>query len=597
MGNEVKVSVRHELDKIIDALQKVREANVDVQQSFDDTAKKTEKGVERGTKNTETMLTKVRGFARRMADQIKQDFMSLASINALGESMRISNQFKGAVKESFELSDAIRKLGGVFGLTRSQFGEFQNKLTKGLGAIGLSSDVATNSLQGLSQTTVRGQENLVEYSKAAGMLASISREQGQEGNIAGGIARVLTARGQNPNDMKAMSKVSEDLRRTFLATGKGPTETLRVMEDIFSKMPEDLRKSISTRGLAQLASTAQIAGPGGTDFITAILGKSPIARQALEAQGFGKIFSDKGLDVEKFGKASKSVLGRVGGDPRLAAKTLGLSDEAAEGFIRLTRSLDRVAEAQANVEKMTGSLAESYQQSMGFGEAFRANINRIKRVFSEPLAALSQGGADLMSKASQSDLGAAGIVGGGGLLAALLAGGALRGIGKGLGGGIMGSVAKGAAASAVTGKEVQPVYVVNAAEIAAGGALGGGLGGAKGLLSKIPGLGGIAAGVGRAAGVAGGALSSPVALGAGAIAAGGYAGFKLSEATRGTSFDEKIVKPMMTELITAMQNLGILKKQEIVGPGGAQQMTQKMIVELNERQLKASKQPTRGSSF
>jgi ABC-type transporter Mla subunit MlaD len=576
MADNVKVSVRHELGKILEALEQVQMKAGELENDFSNMGKGVEEGLKDNTKQTETFISKTRDFTRRLSDQIKSDFKSLASLNALTESLKISNQFKGVVRESFQLSDSIRKLGGTFGIAGKDFSSFQTKLTRGLGDIGLSSEAAANALGGLSETQVRGQDNLLEYSKAAGMLASASNQKGQEGNIAGGMARVLTARGMNPNDIKAMKQVSEDLRKTMIATGKGPTETLRTMEDIFSKMPEDMRKKISTKGLSQLAVAAQISGPGGTDMIQQFIGANPIARQAMEAQGFKGVFTDDGIDVEKFAKASQGILGRVGGDPRLAAKTLGLSDEAAEGFVRLSGSLDRVRKAQDDMNKMTGDLEETYKSSMGFGESFAASINRVKSMLAKPLSFITQTGTDLLSSASQSDAGAAGVVAGGGLLAALLAGAGLKGIGKGLGGGMVGSVVKGAGAAAVTGKDVQPVYVVNAGEIAAGGAAGD-------LLGKGGGMKGLGGMLGRAGGVAA------------AVGVGIYGGNKLHEAVQGTEMEKKYLSPFFDSLISMMQEIGVMKKHEIVGPGGGM-MSQKMIIELNERQLKASKQPSRGAT-
>ncbi len=160
-------------------------------------------------------------------------------------------------------------------------------------------------------------------------------------------------------------------------------------------------------------------------------------------------------------------------------------------------------------------------------------------------------------------------------MAALLAGYGLKGIGKGLGGGIAGTLATGAAASAVTGKDVQPVYVVNAGEIGGAGGMLGGLSGAAGALGKV-GAGGLA------------------------IAGGAAAGYGLSELASSQSKRYKEANP--DSWFTKMDNkMNLMIAQFLGGRDFAGELKpanqQKVIVELNERQLKATKQPSRGASF
>lgn len=572
MSDGVQFSVRSSLGKIIKEMEELRDKAEDVSSSLKTVGQQTGESLNQQVKKTETFFGQLRSVGRRVADQLRGDFKALVSINALGDALKLSNQFRGSIAETINLSDAIRKLGTTFGIASKDFSSFQTKMVRGLGEIGMSSDVASRTLQGLADTPVRGDSALIGYSQKAGMLASVSREQGREGDIAKGIAKVLVARGGDANDLNQVASLAEDLRKVFNQTGKGPTETLRVMEDLFANMPKDLRKSISSSGLTNLAAASQLGGPNATKFLEEYLGKSPIARMAFEAQGGKGIFTEKGIDTEKFAKFAGSIMGRVGGDPRMAAQTLGLSDEAAEGFVRLAENLDKVKEAQDRMARSTGNLKDQYRASAGLGEAFKTNINKVKQLIAEPLSFISQKGSDVLSKSSESMVGAGAVVAGGGILAALLAGGALRGIGKGLGG----SLAKGAAASAVTGKDVQPVYVVNASEI--GGGMMGGLvkgGGALSMLGK--------------AGLVGGAAAAGVGLGIGANKL-------LDKHTQGTTeegFEGNAVERFFFKLDRLMGG-------RLSGTQHLQETWDKNVkvkVELNKRDLKESKQPTRGSSF
>lgn len=464
MSDPVQLSVRSQLQSIIDELEKIKAKADEVKEGFDGMGDAVGDGLEDNVKKTEKYLGNLRGLGRRVADQLRGDFKSLLSINALQSSLKLSDQFKGSVTETVKLSDAIRKLGSTFGIAKTDFSNFQAFLTKGLGEIGMSSDVATRALEGLSTTSVRGDDNILQYAKTSGQLASVGREQGKEGDIARSIANVIQARGANVNDPKQVAALAESIRRVFVQTGAAPSKTLDSMERIFSQMPKDLRESISSVGLGNLAAASAVGGPGATKFIEEYMSQSPIERMAFDAQGGRGIFGENGFDAKKLTDFAKNIQSRIGGDPRKSAETLGLSPEAAEGFVRLAENMEKVVQAQDKMAKATGDLDNQYKESMGFSEAFNASINRVKKTLATPLSYATQKGNDILSDASQSDLGAAGVVAGGGLLAALLAGGGLKGIGKGLLG-TAGSAAKAKVAEEVTGQKTIPVYVTNASEI------------------------------------------------------------------------------------------------------------------------------------
>lgn len=572
MANEVILSVRSQLLKLIDELDKIDQKSRQIGDNIKGAGKEIGDQLNEQTKKTTTFLEDMSSVGRRVADQLKGDFKALASLNAISGALKLSGQFKGSLKETAELSDMIRKLGRTFGIASSDFSKFQTNITKGLGEIGLSSDVASNTLEGLSKsgTQVRGEGNLIGYSRTSGELASVTRQQGQEGNISALIAQTIQAKGGNVNDMKQVTQVAEDVRRVFNATGQGAEETLTKMKEIFTGMSKDFRDKITSKGLANLSAASTVAGPQSTKFIEEFLAKSPIQRKAMESQGFKGVFTEDGLDVDKFRKASKAVLDRIGLDPRMAAQTLGLSEDAAEGFVRLAQSLDQVDKVQKQVNSSTGDLASQYKESMGLGESFRANINQVKKAFASPLSSITGGLTNVLSKTSQSGLGSAAVVGGGGILAAMLAGGGLRGLGKGVG---IGGLAKSAGIEAATGRQVTPVYVTNASEIGVGG------GNASGAL-----------------GAAGGAASKAGKFlgGAGAVLGAGSTGYAVGSALN----EIPAVQTVAQKIIEAIGTMGLGKQsdQDLFNKGASMVKSQKIIVELNKRELKESKQPTRGAS-
>jgi hypothetical protein len=490
----VELKVKSGLKTILDDLESLRAKAEEVSKELENTGKQTSAEIKKSTKETETFFGNLKNYGRRVSDQLKRDFKSLVSIESLGAGLKISSQFKDSIRETVQLSDAIRKLGPVFGMAERDFVTFQKTLMDGLGEIGMSSDVAAETLKGLSQTQVRGSDNLTAYSVRAGQFASIANERGKEGEIAKGMANVIRSRGGDVNDKKQMDALAESMRRVFLTTRDSPIKILQDLDQMFQNMPQDLRKAIDSTSLSNIAVISATAGDGAAKFLADYLSQSPKKRMAFEAQGGAGIFGPNGLNVEKFKNFARSIMGRIVDDPRLAAETLGISPEAAEGMVRLAESIDQVSDAQKRMQTVQGDINQTYRDGMGLGENFRASINRIKALFAEPLSAVTQGMTNMLSDASKTDIGAGAVVAGGGVLAALLAGGGLKGIGAGL----LGTVAKSAAAEEITGQKTVPVYVTNAAEIAAGGGLMGAAGG-LGFLGRagaigLAGLGGVALG-------------------------------------------------------------------------------------------------------
>lgn len=528
MAEPVELSVRSKLMQIVEELDAIQKKSEETTKTLEDAGKKVGESHEKQTRKTETYLGKLSSLSKRIASSIVDDFKVLMGAAGISEGLKLGSTFRDSIKESFALTDSIRKLGGVFGIAESRFAAFQTKLTQGLGDIGLSSEAAVNALKGLSETQVRGEGNLQEYSKLAGQLASISGTKGREGDIAKGIASTITARGGNVNDIKQAQSVAQDLQKAFLATGKAPTEVLSALEELIAKMPQDLRKAIGTKGLINLGVTSAIGGPNATKFLEEYLGKSPIARKALEARGFGGVFGAQGLNVEKFKRAASGVINAFPGDPRLMAQTLGLSEDAAEGFIRLYESLDKVSAAQEKMNKDNRTIEQQYYASMTASEAFSASLNRVKSSLAKPIAfsadfitsglqkafrtslddvigmlpesirgkaqEIKKGSEPFLPEVLDKSLGATGVVAGAGLVTTLLAGGGLKSL-LSLGRGKATGIAERAAFEQITGGKVQDVYVVNAQEIGQASSAGPGKSlGVLGWLGKAGMVAGAAAG-------------------------------------------------------------------------------------------------------
>lgn len=563
MAQEAVITVRSELSKIVEDLNKISKTAQMLSSTMQKGNEDVGKAVQDSTTATEKGLNKMRDVGRRVFDQLKSDLKTLAGVNALASGLRLNESFRGSIKDTVNLADNIRKIGGTLGIAKDRFTQFHQSMTKGLGDIGVGSQAASRALEGLATTSVRGEENVMGYAKSSSMLASISRDKGGEGRIAQGLAGTLQARGMNPNDAAARQALEKEVTKAVQATGKSASEILKSMQGMYESMDKGMRAKVGFHGMAQMASVATAGGPGATKAIEEYLKMSKIERMGMEAQGAGRLIGGNGqIDMKALQNFVKTVGSRIGGDPRKSLETAGFSSEAAEGLVRLAQNGDQAALNLKQLEEASDDMYQVFKDGRTIGEAWNASLDRVKSkvsgVISPALEALHKG----LNAVAGSDVGAGLAVGGAGLLSAILMGGGMRAIG----GGMLGSLAKGQAASAITGKEVQPVYVVNASEIGGMGAAGGLMKGAGGAMGKA-GMFGIAAAGGIAAGTA---LNKGINY--------------LAENTEAGKKADNYLQDKFNQLITA---LGILP--EIV-----KSRKSEVSVNLMHKDLKATTMPGRG---
>jgi hypothetical protein len=501
---ETKVSVRSDLLKIAEDLKVIAKTAEDTANSLSEATKEVASNVNDQVAVTTGGLDKIRKFGKAIAKDLASDFKALFSVNALASGMKLSEQFAGSIKQAVSLNDAMRNLAPIFGMNEEKAEKFKRTLVKGLAEIGLGSDAAANALQGLAETNVRGEENLSAYAKTAGELAGITNQKGQEGEIGKGLARVVTAQGGNVNDPRAMQRVADDVVRIRNATGKSATEALKTLDDLFSHANSELKGKITGGGGVSLASAALIGGAGSTDFLKRFLGMDWRQRSGLEARGMGKLIGSNGeLNPDAFQKTLATAKNLGGGNVEAGLTTFGMSDEEAKGFMRLAEAMKVNGDAIERARQSTVSINDEYRKTMGLGDAFRANLNKVKGGFTELMDKMGAPDVinkttDVLGKASQSGAGAAAVVGGSALLAAVLTGKGL----KGIGGSLLGDEAKAKAIEAVTGEHVQKVEVINFPAGMGLGGLGGAATGAGGMLGKAGLYGGaLAVGAGAATAV------------------------------------------------------------------------------------------------
>lgn len=539
----VELNVRTELNRIVKELEEIASASEKVDKGLKDGAKGVGEGLNQQAKKTERFLTNLQAVGGRVAHQLRQDFKSLAALNFVTGSLKFSEMFRGSVAESFKLSDSIRKLGSILGVAENRFTAFQSKMMRGLGELGISSEAAGGALEGLAQTPVRGEENLIAYTRTASQLASVSRETGRERDIAKGMSEVVTARGGAPNDLAQMRAVANDLLRIRQATGKSATEILTAMKALFSGANQEFQARLRKGGGVTLSTAALLGGEGSTAFLERYLKMSKFERMGAEAQGLGRIIDERGgLNLRAMESTMAEATSRGMGDAAAGLQTFGFSQEEAQGFIRLTNAMKENAQLIEQSRNRLVDLNRTYRESMGLVEAFEASLNRLKGIFSGLLSTISQVGTNLLTQAAGSDVGAAGVVGGAGILSALMAGAGLKGVGAALG---MSKVA--GAGAAVTGAGMA------ALPFAAGGAaLGGGV-------------------------LAGKSMAESNML--------GFTRSKTSEGFEGDVVDRILFK------------LDKLLSGRMTGASTVQEQRRTIKIELNKAELKPSSPPPRGVTY
>ena len=577
---EAKLTVETELDKIIKELKRINDMNKEVGAGFKKTGDQIGEGVRKQTRDTITMMERLRELGKAVLGGLKDDFKALAGINALQGALALNKQFQGSIKESISLSDTIRKLGATFGISQDKFSSFKSKLVQGMGEIGASSDAAAKVLESLADSTVRDENSLLRYSKIASQLASLSREQGNEGGVAQGIERVLVSQGKNANAPGEAERVAHDVTKAAVASGMKASEVLGSMQKMFDGMDPEKRKNISTRALAEQAVAAQTSG-GATVHLFEQFSKMSRERSGqFQAMGLSSLFGPDGkLNMAAIPDIKKRMAA-TGLSPKEAALAATGEEQSAEGLVRLLDNADRVGDALKRLEGATDDYEKTAAKSRTLQEAFNANVNKVKGSISTAMDKYGigdpiKGVTDALSGAAdeKTGMGSAAVVAGGGLMAAVLAGGGIKAIGGLLngGGGLAGGVAKG---KALEEAGIQPVYVTNFSEFGRGKG-----GGVTDLIEKGKGLTGIA---GKAAGIAG--------KGAG-LASAGMAGYEIGTAINGVIESSTQGKTSEGFEGNAVERL-IFKMDQLLGGENAKKIM--VSVESKDPSIRVNSKPETG---
>lgn len=521
-GNEVLLKGRAELDAIHQSLKKITTHSKQAMGEIGNLGKRLDETLMKTVKKTENGIKATGSALRRLAGQLFSDFKALAALQSITGGMKLSNQFAGSIKESLKLNDSVRRLGNSFGIAKKDFGKFQTELSRGLGEIGASSEAAAQALEGMAGFGVKGIESVRGLAKGAVTLAGIGGERGNEKGVATGLASALQQSGKNVNDLSAQKALIGEVTAAVTTTGKSASEILAAMNAIFEAMPNNLRKAVGPKAMAQLAVLTTTGGPGVTKAFTDYLKKDVIQRAPMEAQGF-KPFNGKGeLDLKGIQKFIEETKKRGPGE-RTSLMTAGFSEEAAEGLVRLGERSEEAADKINMLSTATRNNEKAFIDTMGAVEAFQGSINTVKSWIEDATGGVSQKITEfLASKVGKPE--AAGVVAGGALIASTAVGVGVDYLAKKVLGGKVGGIVGHNVRENMLEKDVQKVFVVNSEDMHGPEGVHDVVKGAKGILDGLEGPEGIAGAKGGsklgglAKGAAGLAMANPFAAAATGIA-------------------------------------------------------------------------------
>jgi hypothetical protein len=462
MPAPVEISVRTQLVKIAKDLEGIQKQAQGFTKALVQAGKSIDEIAQEGTSQTEKKVSRTGAAMKRVLSGLAEDLKTAFSIQALAGSYRLGNQLVSTITQTVSLANKVQKLSGVYKMARGEQTRFVEDMTRGLGNLGLSSEVGERSLEGLAETPVRSRSALQNYAKTSGMLASAGGEQGKEGDISKLLAQVLIARGANPEsptELRKMAEAVDSARRS----GAGPaSKILGEMNQLYAGLSDDLKGRVSPQGAAQMATVGLAGGPGATSFFQRYLSTPWQQRSGMDALGVGKVFGkDGGFNFDAFKSLASTAKGFGGGSTAQGFQNaFGASEEEAKGLSMLSENLERVKRATDEAAASTKRLETSYDEAKTVGEAFRGNFDRLKGTFAAPIAGATAGLTGIFKETQKTDEGAALVAGGSVIAASVLAGLGMSGIGRALG-------IKSASEQLrdATGKKAQDVFVVNADEI------------------------------------------------------------------------------------------------------------------------------------
>lgn len=483
--------------------------------------KKLEEAAAKGSSN-------IAAYFRDLGKRVKEDLKTAFDFGGLMAGLKMGKELGEGVKSVFDLERAFDRLNTRLQLTGQTFNNFKKMVGEKVAATGQKlEDVMPGIETASAKGGVKSPEQLSNIGEALGRVRAATGESTDA--LADSVVEILKTQGKKVTG--ASFQQTLDALQATRVTGafKNATEAGQAIEQL---SPYGKQMHLNTREMGGLAATASRAGSSGQDILRQLMERAsqPGQMQALNSIFGQQIFRNGKLDASALGKIDTKRFGEF--SPQIMEQATGLHGASGAD---LTRFVDAFKNNMGDFNKVVKGSNETASQfnaatdNLASGlDKFREKTKNAGREIGEGLSSAAhallkgdfKGAASSAASAGESawhnkgTVGAAlGMTAGAAILAGRGAKGLLSkvpGVG-GLAGGLVGAEAAKAAG-------VQPVYVVNASEIGGGGAAG-----ALGKLGKFAIGGGLATGgaVAAAAGL-GGVLGYGAVKGLDHVTGGGY---------------------------------------------------------------------------
>lgn len=474
--SETKVGIAIDPRKAQEGLKQIAEEAKKLTEAIEESlGKKSPEAMDKMENAAEKGTNKITAMFRNLGKRVKEDLKTAFDLGAVAEGLKFGNKINEGIKQVFEMERAFDRLNTRLGLTNDKMNQFKQGVGRAVAGTGQKlEDVLPGVEAASSRGNIKDPQQLTAIAEALGRAKAITGE-GTEG-LSGDVVEILKNQGKQVN-AQSFKATLDALEGTRIA---GAFKTAGEAGSAIKELaPYAQKLGLNTRDLGGLAAQASKSGPAGQAILQQLLEKGTTVggQQQINAALGSNVFKNgklnasalKGVNTERFGQYSQQILQEATGISGANGADL---KRFIDTFKQDTSALDKVAQGANETANQfavaTDNLASQFDQ---FEESVKEGAREVGGSLSKAIHSIFKG--DLSGAGTNlKDAGKSAWENKGSLLAALgmtagvgvLAGGGLRsllGTGKGL---VGGEIAKAAG--------VQPVYVVNAAEIGGGGGAG-----------------------------------------------------------------------------------------------------------------------------
>lgn len=582
MSDKPSVEIDLNPQKVIDSLNDMGEETMSLADKIEaalgkgaaGSIAKLEDAAERGT-------TKISGFFRNLGTRVKEDMKSAFDVGKLLSGIKIAENIAQGTRQIFDMERAFDRLNTRLGLSNTQMIAFKKNVGQKVAGTGQKlEDVLPGVESAAARGNIKSPQQLGEIAQALGQAKATTGED--TGSLSETVTEILKSQGIKITG-DTFKKTLDALQATRV---KGSFQTAGEAGQAIEKLsPYAKQLGMGTRQLGGLAAMAGKSGAGGQNILEQLM------KSATEIGGASRLNATLGQKVFKEGKQGQAVgmnaeaLGKVNmQSPQVMEAITGLTGASGGDLKRFVDSF------KSGMDDFQGVVSGADETASQFGVAtdnlaskidkFKENAKESGREIGE---SFSQLGKDLLGgKVSKlgddvKNIGKTGMENKGTLLAslgiagagALMAGSGMKGLLSKIpgAGGMLGGVVAGEAAKAAG---ITPVYVTNAKDI---GASGGSM--VDDFLKKTADM----AGAGKGAGLL--SKFGGLAMGAGGVAAAGAGGYaigmginKVDEMTGNHMGDA--IQGLINKAVKASGGQGIMTNEEAMAAGSSQAQNQSM---------------------